>query len=86
MRVKDNTLIPNAQERNRRRRGRGDWQTARRRRRLYVAAAVRTRLFPRETWVRLIGEAGFEARTVACPSSFDPPRVDDLFLGVSPAK
>jgi SAM-dependent methyltransferase len=39
-------------------------------------------LFPRASWVRLIEEVGFESRTVACHSTFDPPRVDDLYLGL----
>lgn len=39
-------------------------------------------LFPHETWIRLIGDVGFESRTVACHSTFEPPRVEDLFLGL----
>jgi SAM-dependent methyltransferase len=41
-------------------------------------------LVPHATWIRLIDAVGFEPRTVACPSTFDPPREEDLFLGLRP--
>ena len=36
------------------------------------------------TWIRLIGDVGFVPKTVACPSTFEPPREEELFLGLRP--
>jgi len=39
-------------------------------------------VFPRETWLRLLGEAGFRARPV---TSDDPETAGEVFVGVKPA-
>jgi len=45
----------------------------------------RAGLFPRETWVRLLSEAGFRPKVIPYDgSTFDPPVTGEMFLGIRP--